>query len=87
MFTEPTASWHGRVTELRKSAQRRTADAKRRGSISTIDTTPSSARRVGFGRFANVRVDGAPPGAHATLTARLRLKVLVVVAEPTPARQ
>ena len=62
VFTEQTASWHGRVAELRKSAQRRTADAKRRGSISTIGTTPSSTRRIDFGRFANVRVDGAPAG-------------------------
>ena len=64
VFAEQTASWHGGVAELHKSAQRRTADAKRRGSISTVDTvpTPSSARRVDFGRFANVRVDGAPAG-------------------------
>ena len=62
VFTEQTASWYGRVAELRKSAQRRTVDAKRRGSISAVDTTPSSARRVDFGRFANVRVDGAPAG-------------------------
>jgi hypothetical protein len=52
------------VAELRKSAQRRTADAKRRGSIGTVGTvpTPSSARRVDFGRFANVCVGGAPVG-------------------------
>jgi len=62
VFTEQTASWHGRVAELRKSEQRRTADGTRRGSIRTVDTTPSSARRVDFGRFANVRVDGAPAG-------------------------
>ena len=59
IFAEPDPSWHARVAELRKSAQRRTADAKRRGSVETADTAPSPARQVQFNRFANIKIDGA----------------------------
>ena len=61
VFCEPSPSWHARVAELRKSAQRRTADKKRRGSLetATVATAPSPSRQVNFGRFANVRIDGS----------------------------
>ena len=70
IFSEPDPSWRDRVAELRKSAQRRTADAKRRGSVDTADTAPSPARQVQFGRFANIKIDGAvrPGGSDASST-------------------
>ena len=60
IFAEEKQSWHARIAELRKSAQRRTADKKRRGSVETADTapSPSPSRQVQFGRFANVNIDG-----------------------------
>jgi len=60
IFAEEKPSWHARIAELRKSAQRRTADKKRRGSVETADTapSPSPSRQVQFGRFANVNIDG-----------------------------
>ena len=61
IFAEPDPSWHTRIAELRKSAQRRTADKKRRGSLETVDgaSSASPSRQVQFGRFANIKIDGA----------------------------
>ena len=73
VFSNPNPAWLRRITDLTKSAMRRTADRKREGAAGRVSASAASAASAATGasvhwpsKFVNVNVDGAKRSSSPT---------------------